>query len=201
MASGAELTLTARDLAVDRGGREVFSDVSFVVRGGEALQVVGPNGAGKSTLLRALAGLLSPARGSIELSGAELPEAAHLVGHLNALKLQFTALENIRFWAQWQGGRGALQRAEEALEAVDLGPLADTPAQFLSQGQRRRLGLARPIASARPIWLLDEPVVGLDTASRQAFGQVMSRHLQTGGLIVASTHDPLGLDAVSELAL
>lgn len=210
MNSRAGLCLKVDGVAITRGGRQVLSGLSFVVRAGEALVVTGPNGSGKSSLLRAVAGLLAPSAGSISLEGADLPAAVHLIGHQNAMKAQMSVLRNALFWAAWQdcmshadsdGDDDAETRAESALEAVGLLALADSPAAYLSQGQRRRLALARLVASPRPVWLLDEPVAGLDAASRALFAAMMAQHLAGGGLILASTHEPLGLEAPRELAL
>ena len=180
----------------------MLSDLSFCVNAGEALLVTGRNGSGKSTLLRTVAGLIAPAQGRIGLAGGQLPDDLHLVGHLNALKPQTTVYENALFFARWQGGaEGAAARAEAALVQVGLAVFADGPAAYLSQGQRRRLALARLLAAPRVVWLLDEPVAGLDAASRATFATAMGEHLAGGGLILASTHEPLGLAAPRELAL
>lgn len=201
MISRGGVSLICEHLSVRRGGRDVLTDVSFQVGAGGALLVTGPNGSGKSTLLRALAGLIAPAAGRVHLTGASLMHESHLVGHLNALKGQMSVYDNALFFARWQGGGDAEARVEAALERVGLAAHADGPAEFLSQGQRRRLALARLIASPRALWLLDEPVAGLDQASRGMFAAAMADHRASGGLIVASTHEPLGLEAPDELAL
>jgi heme exporter protein A len=199
--------LEVSDLVVDRGERRVLDGVSFSVAAGEALVVTGPNGAGKSTLLRAIAGLTAVESGTIHITKWEdrLAAAIHLVGHLNAIKPQLTVEENCAFWCRWLSaqdpGHALEARVEDALEAVDLLFLAGSPAQFLSQGQRRRLALARLVAAPRPVWLLDEPTAGLDAASRATFASTMARHVDGGGLILAATHDPLGLEGARELRL
>jgi heme exporter protein A len=201
------LTLTVDTLCVDRGERRVLDGVSLSVTGGSALLVTGPNGAGKSTLLRAIAGLTSVASGTITLAnwGERRASAIHLVGHLNALKPQLSVEENCAFWCRWLATEGPGEdidaRVEDALEAVGLLQLAGSPAQFLSQGQRRRLALARLVAAPRPVWLLDEPVAGLDARSKETFAALMARHCAGGGLILAATHDPLGLQGAAELRL
>ncbi|WMS41082.1 heme ABC exporter ATP-binding protein CcmA [Acuticoccus sp. MNP-M23] len=202
MNSFGKTRLEGRDVSVTRGGRLVLTSVSFTIAAGDALIVAGPNGAGKSTLLRAVAGLCALDGGAITLEGAALPADAHLIGHQNALKPQQTVLANLIFWADWQGGPdNAEARAEAALDAVGLLPLGETPAQFLSQGQRRRLALARLLASPRPLWLLDEPVAGLDAAARTRFAAAMADHRAEGGLVMASTHEPLGLEGARTLDL
>ena len=197
------MRLSGRDLACLRGGREVFAGLNFSAESGEALVVTGHNGAGKTTLLRLIAGLLEPAQGEIELAGgapeASLPEQAHYLGHRDALKPALTVLENLQFWYAFLGGRDA--PAASALEPVGLAGLAGLPAGYLSAGQRRRLSVARLLAAPRPVWLLDEPAAALDSAGQQCLLGVMQAHLAGGGIIVAATHGPLGLDGAKELRL
>jgi heme exporter protein A len=200
------IRLSAHDLGCVRGGREVFEGVNFTVAGGEALAVTGRNGAGKTTLLRLIAGLLEPADGRLELTGgapeATLAEQAHYLGHRDALKPALSVLENLQFWHAFLGDTDAsIASALTALEAVALDGLAGLPAGYLSAGQRRRLAIARLIAAPRPIWLLDEPTAALDTASQARLGDLMRAHLAGGGLIIAATHGPLGLDGAKELRI
>jgi heme exporter protein A len=181
----------------------VFRDVNFSVRAGEALLVTGPNGAGKSSLLRLVAGLLRPADGRIEFQGGEpelsLGEQALYLGHLDALKPALTVRENLAFWARFLGN-GAVE-PEPALAAVGLAALAQVPAIYLSAGQRRRLALARLIAVKRSIWLLDEPTAALDAAGQEMLAEVLQMHLSNGGIVLAATHGPIGLESPMELAL
>jgi len=197
------MRLSGRDLACLRGGREVFVGLNFSADSGEALLVTGHNGAGKTTLLRLIAGLLEPAQGEIELVGgapdASLPEQAHYLGHRDALKPALTVLENLQFWYAFLGGRDA--PAASALDPVGLAGLAGLPAGYLSAGQRRRLSVARLLAAPRPVWLLDEPTAALDAAGQQRLLGLMQAHLAGGGIIVAATHGPLGLDGAKELRL
>lgn len=180
--------LTVTDLACDRGGRRVFQSVSFNLRAGGYLELRGPNGTGKSSLLRLLAGFDAPAGGELQLDGAErLAEVAHYVGHLDAIKPALTVRENLAFWQAFLGG-GDLGAA---LDAFHLAPLAQDPAGLLSQGQRRRLALSRLALVRRPLWLLDEPTVGLDAASLERLGALIAAHRATGGLLVAATHADL----------
>ena len=164
---------------------------------------MGPNGSGKSSLLRLIAGLLRPSAGRILLHGGAvdqtIPEQAHYLGHLDALKPSLTVAENLDFWTSYLG-EGA-SPIDSALSAVELGGLADLPATYLSAGQRRRLSLARLIVVARPIWLLDEPTSALDAAAQGMLAELMRTHLAGGGLILAATHGPIGLDGVKELRL
>jgi heme exporter protein A len=197
------MRLVAHDLGCIRGGREVFEGVNFAVEAGEALAITGRNGAGKTTLLRLIAGLLEPARGHLELAGGApdttLAEQAHYMGHRDALKPALSVQENLAFWYAFLGGRDA--PAASALDTVGLGGLAGLPAGYLSAGQRRRLALARLIAAPRPVWLLDEPTAALDSAGQLRLAELMRAHLAGGGIIVAATHGPLGLDGTRELRL
>ena len=197
------MRLVASGLACVRGGRQVFSGVGFAVDAGEALMVTGPNGAGKSSLLRLIAGLVGVAGGGVALDGGDgeltIGEQAHYLGHQDALKSSLSVAENLAFWANVLGDGTA--RVGTALAAVDLGSLARLPAIYLSAGQRRRLSIARLIAIARPIWLLDEPTSGLDASGQTMLADLMRAHLAGGGLVLAATHGPIGLDGAKELRL
>ena len=220
--AGAVIRLYATDLACIRSGREVFAGVNFTVAAGEALLVVGRNGAGKSSLLRVLAGLIHPAAGKLVLEGGKpefsIAEQAHYVGHQDAIRPALTVVENLAFWARYlaspggpgmvpetsaagPGADGTSTATEAALEALALTHLASLPAAYLSAGQKRRLALARIVAVPRPIWLLDEPTSALDTATQQRLAELMRRHLTAGGIILAATHGPIGLDGAQELRL
>lgn len=191
------IALLAQAIAVERGERRVIDDLSFALGPGEAVAVTGPNGSGKSTLLRAVAGLIPLAAGAIAVQPAQ---GMHLVAHQNAIKLSLSAADNLAFWSAVLGGSADERSLEEALAALGLIAFAETPAEFLSQGQRRRLALARLLAAPRRIWLLDEPTAGLDAASRENFAGILRRHVGSGGIVLAATHDLLGLP-VRELRL
>lgn len=189
------MELKVQDLTCERGGRIVFRDVRFCVAGGQLMQLSGPNGSGKSSLLRVIAGLNEQAAGTIRLDGGndELTpgQQAHYIAHQEAVKSALTVAENLAFWRDLLGGGDTA----EALEAFDLTRLATYPAGLLSAGQKRRLALARLVLAPRPLWLLDEPTVGLDTASLARLAAVMKGHLARGGLIIAATHVALGREA------
>jgi heme exporter protein A len=195
--------LAAEDVAVFRGERLVFRDLSLNVPAGGALVLAGPNGSGKSTLLRLLAGLVRPAAGRLLWEGADAfaDLAGHgrrvaYLGHQDAVKPGLTVTENLRFAASISG-----RPIATALAAVGLETLAELPARMLSAGQKRRLALSRLLLSTAPLWLLDEPTLGLDTASIDRFGGLLARHRERGGMVVAATHVPLPLPDAAELRL
>ena len=196
------MELQAEALTCSRGGREVFRNVSFKVPAGEALIVTGRNGAGKSSLLRMIAGLVGIAAGRLSLSGGKtdtpIAEQAHYLGHQDAMKASLTVAENLQFWTRFFGSRGDFR---PALELLDLAPLADLPAAYLSAGQRRRLSVARIVAVSRPVWLLDEPTAALDTPSQTRLSEIMRGHLAGGGIIIAAAHGAIGLERARELRL
>jgi heme exporter protein A len=201
------MTLFAgRDLICVRGERMVFRGLSFALDAGAALVLTGPNGSGKSSLLRVMAGLLPPHSGTLAWHGTSIGEdmaehraRLHYVGHQDAVKPVLTAAETLAFWAGLRGGAGA--SVSQALDRFRLGALAETPGRFLSAGQRRRLALARLVASPAPLWLLDEPTTGLDAESVGDLEAALAEHRAGGGIVVAATHIPIGLAGGETLAL
>jgi heme exporter protein A len=189
----------ADGLACVRGGRLVFEALGFELAPGEALVLRGPNGTGKSTLLRLLAGFLRPAAGSLAWDGAPLPPSSpehrarlHFVGHADPVKPLLSVFENVGF-ASAMAGNGSAEVAG-ALRRFALDELAATPARFLSSGQKRRTTLARLLASPRPLWLLDEPGVGLDRANRDRLEQAIREHRAAGGLCILATHGDVAVE-------
>ena len=216
------LALVAQHLTIGRGGRVIGEHLDFRVEAGSGLLLTGPNGAGKTTLLRTIAGFLRPLAGVVRIDGlgadSEPGEAIHAVGHHNGLRAALTVRENLAFWGRFfadggdtgvrPGGSDPMDgaddldnRVDNALDAFNLFDLEDIPAGALSAGQKRRLGLARLLVSPRPIWLLDEPNVSLDVASRALFAGVVDARIAGGGIVLAATHLPLGSKVSRELHL
>ncbi len=196
------MRLVAEALCGERGGEPVFGPLDFSLDAGEALVVTGENGSGKSTLLRVIAGLLPAASGSVQLEGAEddqVASAAHYLGHQNAMKTALTVNENLDFWREFQGE--PFLNNDEALDEVGLADLGHLPFGYLSTGQKRRVSIAKLLVSHRQIWLLDEPTAGLDARSERRFAALMAAHLDDGGIIVAATHIPLGIEGAKDLVM
>ncbi len=193
--------LSVSDLCVSRGGRTLFSGLSFEVISGQALALTGENGAGKTSLLRAIAGLLRPTGGRIDFSGAAdandssevVRSQSHLLGHADGFAGALTARAELGFALDWTGG--SWDAALPVIEMLNLARALDLPTRQLSAGQRRRLAVVRLIAAPRALWLLDEAAAPLDAAGRVWFGAAMAAHLERGGLIVAAAHDPLPVPA------
>jgi len=190
------LRLVVSELGCERGGRLLFSGLSFSIAEGQTAILIGPNGAGKTSLLSIIAGLLRPQSGTVcmKVDGVEEPQIAeltHLVGHRDGLKAQLLVEENLVFSQQLLGPPASTPR--DALAALGLAHVSRTPTAYLSAGQRKRVALARLILSRRPLWLLDEPMAALDENSRGLLACLMRGHLESGGMIVAATHGPLGI--------
>ncbi|MEP6657409.1 MAG: cytochrome c biogenesis heme-transporting ATPase CcmA [Betaproteobacteria bacterium] len=192
--------LEAHNLSAERGATRLFSGLSFKVGAGEALMITGANGTGKTTLLRMLAGLSTPVAGEIRWRGQTvkpfdpvLRSAIAFAGHQIALKDELTAEENLAAAAGLSGAPASPDAVRSALDAVSLSRQRSLPAHVLSQGQRRRIGLARLTLVQRVLWLLDEPVTALDAAGTALLARLVGEHLQAGGLAIAATHTPLDL--------
>jgi heme exporter protein A len=196
----APIGLDVEGLSLWRGERALFRDLAFSLRAGHVLVLEGPNGAGKTTLLRAIAGFIEPHEGTIRIAlnngqridnGEERGRYIGWLGHQDGIKLQMTPQETLGFYEALYGGP---RKASGALEQTGLARVRELPAQFLSAGQKRRLALARLSQSARPIWLLDEPLSALDAAGKSLVTNMIAEHCRAGGMCIAATHDPLALD-------
>ena len=194
------MTLFAgHDLACRRGERLVFTGLSFRIAAGAALLLRGPNGSGKSSLLRCMAGLLSPVAGvqtwndqplALDVDGHR--SRLRYLGHQDAVKPALTVLENLVLWQQLHG-RHDVAAIGRALAGLGLDRLAELPARLLSAGQRRRVALARLLASPAPLWLLDEPTTALDDEGVARFARMVVDHRASGGLVALSSHGDPGV--------
>jgi len=196
------ILLEARRLAAQRGNARLFAGIEFTLATGEALVVTGANGSGKTTLLRIVAGLTIPAEGEIRWRGeathpfdAHLREAVAFNGHSQALKDELSAEENLDAWTRLYDQRLAHERIVDALDGVGLFRQRRLPVRVLSQGQRRRIGLARLALVRRTLWVLDEPLTALDAQASGVLGALLDAHLDAGGLCVAASHQPLPIAA------
>ena len=206
MAFSAEGDLVAEDLACQRGERLIFARLSLIVPPGGAVVLTGVNGSGKSSLLRLLATLLMPATGRLLWNGAPVQDDVpayrarlHYVGHLDAIKSALGVRETLDFWAVTRGAKAT--SVDRALAAFGLQQVADWPSRWLSAGQRRRLALARLVASPAPLWLLDEPGAALDVDGEACLEAAIAAHREDGGRVVVATHQPIALSGASELRL
>jgi heme exporter protein A len=190
--------LYGKDITLARGAQILFRGLSFELAAGDVLSVEGPNGAGKTSLLRLIAGFLEQREGSIALksaAGADIAdpeERARFIGwlgHQDGIKPQLTSFDNLRFFTKYLRHGDA----EEALGRMGLHRVRDLPVQYLSAGQKKRLALARLMASGRPLWLIDEPLSSLDAQGRSLASELVAEHCKQGGMVVAATHDPLGV--------
>ena len=195
--------LKASSLQCVRGGRTLFSDLNFRLASGALLELRGANGSGKTSLLRMLCGLLAPAAGDITWGGDDIGSVREeycaqiaYVGHLNGIKDELTALENVLLAARAAGLDTDAASAEAALATLGLDGFVHAPCRTLSQGQRRRVALARLCLSAeRPLWILDEPYAALDAAATRVMHALLTSHLDRGGMVALSVHQDVEIAA------
>ena len=183
------------DLACERGERRLFNGLNFALQTGELLYVHGANGSGKTTLLRTLCGLALPAAGEVRWNGTEirrLGDEYHgrmmYIGHLNGIKDALTAFENLRVSGRMRGVAANEERALDALQRMELDACTELPGKALSQGQRRRLALARLLLDDSTLWILDEPFNALDVKSVGRVQTLLGEHLDKGGMVMLTTH-------------
>lgn len=194
--------LEASQLECVRGDRRLFAGVSFRLEDGELLNLQGKNGAGKTSLLRMVVGLAQPAAGEITWRGEPIRKLAEdyraelcYLGHHNAIKEELTPLENLLASAHLVGERLDEEHALDALGRVGLAGREDLQAKYLSQGQKRRVALARLIHEKRALWVLDEPFVALDVAAVDLVAGLIGAHLQRGGMAMMTTHQAVDIPA------
>ena len=187
-----------------RGERLLFSDLNFSLSPGKAIQLTGPNGSGKTSLLRIVCGLLMPAEGEVRWQGTkirslgeEYSKSLSYIGHRNGIKEELNATENLRVANGLAGLHLEPAAVRDALEKIGLGARSKLPARLLSEGQQRRVALARLLTSKTKLWVLDEILTSLDRAAVALIQSLIGEHLQNGGLAIIATHQELDLSAGS----
>lgn len=203
------MSLHAHQLACIRGDLQLFSEIEFEIDAGDALQVAGANGSGKTSLLRMLCGLSAPADGEVRWGGRNIRSLREeftgkliYLGHANGVKDDLLAWENLVVATTLAGAPVSSDDAHEALEQLGLGRAADLPTRALSQGQRKRVALARlSLGMSMPLWILDEPFTALDRSAVAALRGTIDRHLAGGGMVIYTTHQEIELAAKRALVL
>jgi heme exporter protein A len=200
--------LEISNLACTRGDLQLFSGLSFSLDAGEAMQVQGENGSGKTSLLRTLCGFIQPETGEIRWRGQDIQQLGEeyfadmfYLGHLNAIKDELNALENLRVSAGLAGSAVDEKIALAALRRMGLRRREHLPVKVLSQGQRRRVALSRLLVSDALLWILDEPLTALDVGAVALMEELIGEHLSKGGMAIFTTHQPLQLAGVETRVL
>lgn len=195
--------LEVKNLACVRGEHQLFANINFSLGAGELMQVQGANGSGKTTLLRSLCGFIKPVVGDIRWQGKNIRELDEdyygeivYLGHLNAIKDELSALENLRISCALAGYPVTDGVAIAALRRMGLRGRETFPVSVLSQGQRRRVALARMLISNAPLWILDEPLTALDVGAVNLIQEIISDHLRNRGMVIYTTHQPLEVAGV-----
>ena len=203
------MALHAYQLACTRGERQLFCDINFQLEPGDAMRVAGANGSGKTSLLRMLCGLAYPAAGEVRWNGRNIRAAreefgASLIylGHANGVKDDLLAWENVVVASTLAGHPVTREQACQALGRLGLARAANLPTRALSQGQRKRVALARlQLGHAAPLWILDEPFTALDKDAVAALCGTIDKHLAGGGMVLYTTHQEISLKAQRDLLL
>lgn len=198
--------LSAHEIECIRGTRRLFAGVSFALAPGECLFVQGPNGSGKTSLLRILCGLARPESGEVRWNAEPIAALAEeyraalaYCGHANALKDDLTPSENLLAAAALAGQPAGREAARGALDALGVGHLDALPVRALSQGQKRRVALARLALAQRRLWILDEPLTSLDVGAADTLAALVDAHLERGGIAVLTSHQAIALRAVARV--
>jgi len=194
------MTLEVKNLTCTRGDRELFSDLSFKLENRQLMRLEGTNGSGKTTLLRTLCGLFLADEGEILWDGVEIKkqdEAFHkellYLGHQNAIKSDLTAYENLKLNCLMSGINVSQVQLMDALDSIGLFAFEDFPVRTLSQGQKRRVALAKLLLSKAKLWILDEPFVALDAAAVEQLQSIIAKHVESGGVVILTTHQEVPL--------
>ncbi|WP_336278776.1 heme ABC exporter ATP-binding protein CcmA [Bartonella sp. CB175] len=189
------MLLLGKDITAQRNEEVLFQGLSFCLLPQQLMTITGCNGIGKSTLLRIIAGLLEATEGHVTLKDHEqtypVATACHYLGFQNAMKSSLSVIDNLRFWSDFYGQH--MRNPHEALTDIGLSNLGHLPFSVLSTGQKRRVALARFLLSYRPIWILDEPIAGLDSHAQITLANLFQHHLNQGGMIIMTTHIPLAI--------
>ncbi|KAF0192452.1 MAG: heme ABC transporter ATP-binding protein CcmA [Gammaproteobacteria bacterium] len=194
--------LEVTDLECVRGDRRLFTAMNFSLQPGELLHVHGPNGSGKTSLLRTVCRLMEPAAGEIRWCGSPVRALAEdylaqllYLGHLNGLKDELSGQENLAINATLAGSRITPQQTQQALRRMGLDGYDDLPVKLLSQGQKRRVALARLLLNGAKLWILDEPFTALDSVAVKTLQAILAGHLDSGGMVILTTHQEFAIDA------
>ncbi len=196
----ATMTLEVKNLQCIRGDRELFTDLSFSVEANQLMMLEGENGSGKTTLLRALCGLYLQEQGEVLWDGISINKQDETyrkellyLGHLNGIKADLTVLENLRVNSVLAGENPSTNDLMDALDTIGLYAFEDFPTSQLSQGQKRRVALARLLISKAKLWILDEPFVALDIAAVELLQSIIAKHVDNGGMVILTTHQEVPL--------
>lgn len=193
--------LNVSNLECVRGDKQLFAGLSFSMEVGSLLHVHGPNGSGKTTLLRAIAGLVLPEEGEIEWDGNstrkqrdEFNQQLIYLGHHYGLKFELSGFENLRIFANLSGFDISEAQVEAALKQVGLAHCWELPVKVLSQGQKKRVALARLLLQPSKLWILDEPFVALDVAAVSMLLDIVNKHVAEGGMVILTTHQEVDVE-------
>jgi len=200
--------LKVNNLQCDRGDRALFTGVSFELQKHQLMRIEGLNGSGKTTLLRTLCGLFEPEEGEILWDGTSIKKQddsyrknLFYLGHQNAIKMDLSVLENLRFNCKMAGESPSDEELLNALDTIGLFAYEDIPTRQLSQGQKRRVSLARLLVTGTSLWILDEPFVALDMAAVELLQKIIADHVDNGGMVILTTHQEVPLTSEKAISI